>query len=204
MRPNVRIRMMTEPATARGEATRRKLLAAAEDEFGGKGFHAASISSITTRAGVGQGTFYLYYRSKEEVFLTVVREIGRHLRRHIRAAADGAADRQEAERLGLRAFLEFTHEHPGLLRIVQESQFVDAAVFREYYECLAQNYSDSLRNAGAHGAITPDDADTRAWAMMGIGHFLGMRWCLWEGQLPQDKVIEQAMQMVSHGIAAAI
>jgi len=47
------------PATARGEATRRKLLAAAEIEFGARGFHAASVSSITTRADVGQGTFYL-------------------------------------------------------------------------------------------------------------------------------------------------
>ena len=64
------------PATARGEATRRKLLDAAEKEFGGKGFHAASVSSITTRADVGQGTFYLYFHSKEEIFVTLVRDIG--------------------------------------------------------------------------------------------------------------------------------
>ena len=41
------------PATARGEATRRKLINAAEDEFGSKGFHLASVSSVTQRAGVG-------------------------------------------------------------------------------------------------------------------------------------------------------
>ena len=54
------VRYMTSaivPATARGEATRRKLLDSAEKEFGEKGYHAASVSSITTRADVGQGTF---------------------------------------------------------------------------------------------------------------------------------------------------
>ena len=43
------------PLTARGEATRRRILNAAEIEFGEKGFHLASVSSITTRASVGQG-----------------------------------------------------------------------------------------------------------------------------------------------------
>ncbi len=203
MRPNERMLTELMPVTARGEATRRKLLAAAEEEFGGKGFHAASVSSITSRAGVGQGTFYLYFRSKEEIFVTLVREIGRTLRRRMSAAATAASGHLEAERLGLRAFLRFTHEHPGLLRIVQESQFVDAAVFREYHERLAKNYSDSLRDAAVRGEITPGDAETRAWAVMGIGHFLGMRWCLWQGQLPDDHVIDEAMQLVTHGLAAA-
>lgn len=201
MRPNERMLTDLVPVTARGEATRRKLLAAAEEEFGGKGFHPASVSSITTRAGVGQGTFYLYFRSKEEIFVTLVREIGGTLRRRMRSAAEQAADHLEAERLGLRTLLDFTYEHPGLLRIVQESQFVDEAVFREYHERLAKSCADSLRDAAQRGESTPGDADTRAWAVMGIGHALGMRWCLWQGRLPDDKVIDEAMQLVSRGIA---
>lgn len=48
-------------------------MAAAEELLGTKGFHAASISDITRRAEVAQGTFYLYFDSKLEVF-KVVRE----------------------------------------------------------------------------------------------------------------------------------
>src|SRR3546814_18075467 len=50
------------PRTARGQRTLRKLLDAAAVEFGEKGFHEASISSITRRAGVALGSFY---RSEE-------------------------------------------------------------------------------------------------------------------------------------------
>lgn len=117
------------PVTARGEATRRKLLSAAEIEIGEKGFHVASVSSITTRADVGQGTFYLYFHSKDEIFLTLVRDIGRRLRKHMAQAIDGIDDRLAAERRALEAFFEFAQAHPGLYRIVQESQFVDDAIF---------------------------------------------------------------------------
>jgi AcrR family transcriptional regulator len=188
------------PATARGEATRRKLLSAAEAEFGSKGFHAASVSSITTRAGVGQGTFYLYFHTKEEIFTTLVSEIGRALRTHTGIAVGRAKDRLEAERLGLVAFLEFAIEHPGLYRIVQESQFVDEVVFRDYYERLAKGYSKDLADAADRGELRPGDADARAWAIMGIGHFLGMRHCLWNGELPSATVIDEAMAMIESGI----
>ncbi|GAC1627633.1 MAG: hypothetical protein NVS9B10_16820 [Nevskia sp.] len=189
------------PVTARGEATRRKLLASAEIEIGEKGFHAASVSSITTRADVGQGTFYLYFHSKEEIFVTLVRDIGRTLRKHMALAVTTATDRLHAERLGLDAFFQFAQAHPGLYRIVQESQFVDEPVFREYYERLAQGYSEDLREAAEIGDIAPGDAEARAWAIMGIGHFIGMRWCLWQREVPSREMVDEVMKLIAHGIA---
>ena len=189
------------PVTARGEATRRKLLASAEIEIGEKGFHAASVSSITTRADVGQGTFYLYFHSKEEIFVTLVRDIGRTLRKHMALAVGTAKDRLHAERLGLDAFFQFAQAHPGLYRIVQESQFVDEPVFREYYERLAEGYSEDLREAAEIGDISPGDAEARAWAIMGIGHFIGMRWCLWQREVPSREMVDEVMNLIAHGIA---
>lgn len=189
------------PATARGEATRRKLLDAAEKEFGEKGYHAASVSSITSRADVGQGTFYLYFRSKEEVFTTLVREIGHALRRHTALAMSKVSPRLKAERAGLQAFFEFAHQHPGLYRIVQESQFVDEPVFREYYERIAAGYAQGLKEAAERGELAPGDAETRAWALMGIGHFLGLKHCLWQGELPGGAVLDEMMALISAGLA---
>lgn len=189
------------PATPRGEATRRKLMAAAEAEFGAKGFHIASVSSITTRAGVGQGTFYLYFRTKDEIFVTLVREIGRALRRQMRESVIGARNRIEAERLAFEAFFEFAHRHPGLYRIVQESQFVDDAVYREYYERIAAGYAEDLQAAADRGDIAPGDAETRAWALMGAGHFLGMKHSLWNGEIPSSEQVSALMDLVTHGLA---
>ena len=188
------------PVTARGEATRRRLLNAAEQEFGAKGYHGASVSSITQRADSAQGTFYLYFRSKEELFLTLVRDIGHQLRSHSAQAIAKAGNRVEAERLGMEAFLEFTNKHRGLYRIVQESQFVDPQVFREYYEKIAEGYGAALDRAARDGELTPGDSEVRAWSMMGIGHFLGLRWCLWQKKQPSKEVIEEVMRFVTRGM----
>ena len=46
-----------EPRTERGRRTLRKLLDAAAAEFGERGFHDASISAITRRAGIALDAF---------------------------------------------------------------------------------------------------------------------------------------------------
>ena len=189
-----------KPVTARGEATRRRLLNAAEQEFGSKGYHGASVSSITQRADIAQGTFYLYFHSKEEMFVTLVRDIGHQLRAHSAQAIAQATDRLDAERLGLEAFLQFTSRHRGLYRIVQESQFVDPQIFREYYERLAEGYAEALASAARKGELTGGDAETRAWSMMGIGHFLGLKWCLWQKKQPPQEVLEEVMNFITHGM----
>jgi AcrR family transcriptional regulator len=57
--------MSTAPRTARGTRTRAKLLEAAEAVFASVGYHDASIVKITEAAGVGLGTFYLYFDGKQ-------------------------------------------------------------------------------------------------------------------------------------------
>src|SRR3569832_2404709 len=61
------------PRTERGRKTLRAILDAAAIEFGERGFHEASISGITHRAGVALGSFYTYFDSKDAVFRALVR-----------------------------------------------------------------------------------------------------------------------------------
>jgi AcrR family transcriptional regulator len=189
------------PQTARGLATRKRILNAAELEFGERGFHTASVSSITQRAGVGQGTFYLYFHSKEECFAALVEEIGHALRKQMAEGVAKGKERLEAERLALEAFLAFANEHRGLYRIVQESQFVDEKVFREYYRRIASGYAAALDQAARKGELAGGDGEVRAWNIMGIGHFLGLRYCLWEKQLPGKEVLDQVMDFIAEGMA---
>lgn len=187
------------PVTKRGEATRGKLLDAAELEFGEKGYHAASISSITRRAGVGQGTFYLYFPSKEEVMRELVRHMGKTLRRTLARATEGAADRLEVERRGFDAFVRFSLDHSNLYRVVMESQFVDEGVYRDYYRRLADGYGAGLARAQQAGQVRAGDSETQAWALMGVAHFLGLR-AIWSGREPEPAVMDAAFEFVRHGL----
>src|SRR5210317_15849 len=91
------------PKTARGRQTRDKLLQAAEIEFGKQGFHEASVSGITHKAGVALGTFYTYFESKEEIYRALVGYMRHRVRSWIAKRVADSPDRISAERDGLRA-----------------------------------------------------------------------------------------------------
>jgi AcrR family transcriptional regulator len=188
------------PKTKRGERTRQKILDAAEHEIGRKGFAEASISTITAEAAVGQGTFYLYFRSKEDVLRKLVLRMGRRLRRHLTLAVADAPSRLEAEHRGLRAFLEFVRANPNLYRVVAESQFVDQAVFRNYYEEFAASYHKGLLAAEAKGEIRKGDAAVHAWALMGISDMVGRRFALWDQKMPLERVADAAFELIAKGL----
>jgi AcrR family transcriptional regulator len=185
------------PVTARGEATRRRILDAAEAVFGAKGYHAASVTEITQRAQVAQGTFYLYFHSKREIFLQLVADLGAQLRATLHLGTEHAAGRLEVEREGFRAFFEFARAHRQLYRIVQEADRLDLPTFREYYARLARAYERGLRRAMQAGEIREMDPEALAYALIGIGHFLALRWLIWP-----DGGAAQPGQAGEHGAGA--
>jgi AcrR family transcriptional regulator len=62
----------TGPSTPRGQATRASLVRAAREVFERDGFLDARITDITATAGTATGSFYNYFRGKEEIFAAVV------------------------------------------------------------------------------------------------------------------------------------
>lgn len=58
----------------RKEARPREILRAALETFAERGFAATRLADVAVRAGVGKGTLYLYFSSKEELLKAVVRE----------------------------------------------------------------------------------------------------------------------------------
>jgi AcrR family transcriptional regulator len=84
---------VSAPKTARGQLTRQKLLEAAEEVFGSKSYWEAGVVDVISRAGVSQGTFYVYFRSKQDIFRELVLSLSRALRREIAQAVAGATDR---------------------------------------------------------------------------------------------------------------
>ena len=184
------------PRTARGERTMRKILDAARAEFGQRGFAESSIVGITQRAGVALGTFYTYFDSKEALFQALVRDMSAQVRDNVGPAFAGAIDGLDGERRALEAFLRFAHDHRDIYRIIDESEFVEPAVYREHYETTATRIAARLAAARDRGEIATDlsdeDLEVLAWGMMGANVFLGLRFAVWD-----DGDQEQVSELMS-------
>ena len=189
------------PKTRRGRKTREKLLHAAEAEFGERGFPEASIASITQRAGVALGTFYVYFESKEEIFRALVSYMGELTRQWIGERVAESPDRLAAERRGVEAFIEFVRTHRNLYRVVSMAQFVAEDAFRDYYNIFASAYEENLERAAAAGEIREGDSEVWSWALIGMTVFLGMRFADWDEDRPAEEIAAAVSDLVSKGMA---
>jgi len=188
------------PRTRRGLDTREGLLRAAEAVIGDIGYAAASIADITRKAGIAQGTFYIYFQSKDEVFRELVVEMGRLTRGFLTEAVADAPDRLTAERRGLRAFLDFVAKRPTLYNIVTEARFVAPDAYRDYYTIFARGYAQNLSAAAQEGEIRSGNAEVRAWALMGMAITLGERFAIWETGTDLDAVVTEVFDMLEQGL----
>jgi AcrR family transcriptional regulator len=191
---------MNSPVTARGQRTRQKLLDAAEEIFGSKGYENAGVAEITRRAGVAQGTFYIYFADKKAAFTELVKELNHLVRREIAMATEGIEDRMEAERTGFQAFFRFVIRRPDLYRIIRQAEFVDYDIFRWHYERFYSGYVRRLKKAMKQGQVKELDAETLAYCCMAIAEFLGMRWGLWEKKMPPKKALDTLTTLLTEGM----
>ena len=71
---------------------RRAILIAAREVFAEVGYEAASVRDIIGRTGLASGTFYNYYRSKEEIAHAMASDAAERLRPMLRAQRERATD----------------------------------------------------------------------------------------------------------------
>ena len=191
------------PLSKRGLDTRRRLLDAAEAVFGELGFPDASIVKVAEAAGVATGTFYLYFDSKKAIFVELMRDLNRRIRRAMSEGAAQGTTRLDSELLGFEAYFRFTAEHPALYRIIRQSEFVAPEMLRYHYDRVAEGYVSALEKAMQSGEIGPIDAEVTAYALMGLGELVGMRWILWGDGAPVPSRVSDELARIIRCILEA-
>jgi TetR/AcrR family fatty acid metabolism transcriptional regulator len=99
------------------EFRRSELLTAARSVFARKGFHDASIEEIAELAEVAKGTVYLYYKSKNDLYLEAVRFGVESLNRELIARADRSGSCLETLRVLTETKITFFEKNRDFFRI---------------------------------------------------------------------------------------
>ena len=190
------------PRTERGRRTLRKLLEAAAQEFGSRGFHDAAITGITARAGVALGSFYTYFDSKDAIFRALVSDMSEAVKQAAREGVEGQTDAFAIERAALESFLLFATDHKEIYRIIDESEFVDPVSYRAHYETTAQRIGMRLEAGRDQGVVRADLSEVETWALMGMNVFLGLRFAIWQrdGDPSANEVASIANALLQRGI----
>ncbi len=128
--------------------TKEKLIQAGKSIISRKGFRNARVSDITTEAGVAHGTFYLYFKTKEELLLELLslvrQELLSTMEEGLRLIRDGKL-RRGGELLLIKSFETMIRERE-LAKIFFFEAICSSEDFREFYK----ESKDMLRNKLAY------------------------------------------------------
>lgn len=167
--------MAKKTRAQRREDRRDSLKEAAIEVFSTHGYHAAKVSQIVETVGVAQGTFYLYYESKEQIFGELLSDF---LQTVVGAVSDwepASLDsqevlREELHRVGMK-LTEVLLEHRGLAAIffregLAVSQDFDEMI-EEFYSTLAALMTNFNRVLHERGIIPKMNFEMLAYMTIG-------------------------------------
>lgn len=95
-----------------------ELLRAARQLFFERGYHGTTMERVARSAGFSKRTVYIYFKNKDELFLTIGAEGMNLLREKFESLHTGDMDIEEAIRAILGVYLDFARRHPQYFRII--------------------------------------------------------------------------------------
>ena len=99
----------------------------AAEVFAERGFRQTDVQVIADRLGVGKGTVYRYFPSKEQLFLAAVDRGVQRLQTAVREAADALSDPLDQIDAAVHGYLSFFDRHPELVELIiqERAEFRD-------------------------------------------------------------------------------
>lgn len=181
--------------------TARDLIGAAQRVLAAKGYHGAKIADIAREAGVGVGTFYLYYPTKEAVFLELVEEGVSQLKVQMDGASVSVSDPAEVSRLRVQVFFRFAAERRNLFRIVfgHDASFHD--IVRRAQDMFVSDIVENLRGGMDSGIFRKANAEICAQAIVGMC-IHAVTWWVEHDEATVAEVADEIAQLAQHGIMA--
>lgn len=184
----------------RREKTARDLVNAARQVLGRNGYHGTKVVDIARAAKVGVGTFYLYYPTKEAVFLELVEDAVAHLKTELDKVTREPADPEQRSRNRTRAFFRFAQENRELFRIVfgHDASFHD--IVRRSQEMFTRDIFENLVAGMETGVFRRGDA--QVWTQAQIGMALQVvSWWINQEDVDLEDVTQSLHDLALFGLA---
>lgn len=194
----------TAKMAERKDARRRNLLETALKLFGERGYHATTVPMIVVEAQSSIGSFYLYFRNKEDIFAATLRLLGERLEVVVAEAKASVTDPVRQIREAVRRLFLFLAEHPADARIlIVESSGLSPELERVRRNILSARAEAARETLAAHPECFPVEiAEVAARCLVGAA-MEGL--CSWlelseDVRLPAEKVADSVAAFAVAGV----
>jgi len=159
---------------------RRQLFDVALEVFAERGYHGASMAEIAEAAGVTKPVLYQHFRSKRELYLELLADVGQRLLEEVQKATAAAGGPSQQVASGFAAYFRFVADNESAFRLLfggdgreADPQFADAV--RRVEDAMADaiaalieaDIDDDHRRLLAYGVVGLAEATSRHWVLSG-------------------------------------
>jgi TetR/AcrR family transcriptional regulator, fatty acid metabolism regulator protein len=182
------------------DATRERLLEAAEQVFAEKGYHGAVVDDIIRVSDSSKGGFYFHFPNKQAIFLALVDALVPRLAASVERAIAQESDAVAQLDAALRTVLDLFSRHRRLSKILLVEAVGLGHGFDEKlmetrgrFATMIQGYLD---HAVAAGAIAPLDTETASWVWFGAINEIVVRWLVAGKPDPLERALPELRRLL--------
>jgi AcrR family transcriptional regulator len=193
-----------------GSPKREQLLEAGRAVFSELGFHSATVDQIADRAGVGKGTVYLYFRSKQELYCAIVEHDLEELYTETVQQMGKAETAFDRIRAYMRVRCEFAESRHDFLRLLagesgtlvsgnESFKHLIGVAYPERSRALLENV---LRDAISRGEMRELQVDAAARLLYDLSFGMVRRRLTTEPNLNMEDELNIILDVLRNGMAA--
>jgi AcrR family transcriptional regulator len=198
----------SSPASASAEPSRRRdLVATARRLFLARGFSQTSVSAIVRAAGVAQGTFYLYFKSKQGVLPYLRAEVLGHYLRAFEESAQAKAQTADARLVAALARIHgIMAEQVPLVRVLREATSSEEIeqIWLEGRETLSRPLAELLADGRTDGSFVVDDDRMAAHLALALLDDLLFESLVWQRPAPPAQTLASATRFLLRGLGCPV
>ena len=189
------------PKSLKAQRTRQRILEAARAVFAERGFAKATAEEISTRAGVGYGTFYLYFTDKRQALHTILREIDDKL--YQLGQVEGMPNKMGLGALApikatIGAFFDSFKNYVDVLKICHELSATDQDFKNQHDKVrarLVNRIREHLLKGLEFGNTRNIDPDIASIALAGLIETIAVDWFFNNHSWDREKVINTVAKL---------
>lgn len=181
---------------------RRQLLAAAQEIFVARGYHAAAMDEIADRAGVSKPVLYQHFPGKLELYLALLEEHSEVLVEKQREALESTDDNRQRVTASFRAYFDFVAGDGEAFRLVFESDLRNLPAVREKSEQTMQRCAELIGAVIRQDtSISDEEAHLLSIGLVGMAETSARYWLNNHGSVPKDAAEQLVARLAWRGIS---
>ena len=189
------------PKSTKAQRTRQRILEAARAVFAERGFSKATAEEISTKAGVGYGTFYLYFEDKRQALHTILSEVDNQLYQLGQSESE-----KQVQGLGalapirktVSAFFDSFKANADVLKICHELSATDSDFKNQHDKVrarLVNRIKEHILKGREVGNARNIDPDIASISIAGMIETIAVDWFFNNREWDREKVIDTVAKL---------